>query len=394
MRFLPVLLTLCLLLAAPVPVHAEEDLPPEARLALVKAQALLDENRPGEAARVVEQYLAATAEAPPADAWLVLGIARHDAGDEAGALRAFSTGLKSHPDDPSLCLNSAVLLYQADQNKEAAPLFEKAYGLVEPKRPELLYQAGSAYYLAEDYAASARVLDRLVSATAKPEKQWIQLAVHAFLAAGNLDKAESMVLALLRQSPGDAAYWELLAKVDLDRERYAKAAAALEVCYRLRQPGARDLEQLADLYRYLGAPLRAAATLERAYGSPDAGQAARIAALYAASGRSDQAVRVLEKPGQSADTLLQKAKILFHARQFREAAQALDACLERAPGNSPVTAEARFYRGLCAWEAKEWDAARREFQRVARDKQYGRQASAALAALDDLALARQEAVGN
>ena len=368
------------------------DPPPEARQALFQAQALLDEQRPAEAARIMDQYLATTGK-PPAEAWLLLGLARYEAGkganDKSGALEAFRAGLKHFPDDPLLCRNLAVLLFEAGQYAEAAPLFEKAHGLQEKPEPELLYQAGSAWYLAGDYNASARVLDRLAATASPLEMEWIQLAVHAFLAAGNLDRAETMVLALLRDAPGDAARWELLAKIHLDRERFDKAAAALEMAYDLKSPTVRELEQLADLYVYVNAPLRAVSVLERAHGAaPDGEWAVRLAELYADSGRVDQAVGILERASVSTDALLAKGKILFRARDFRAAARALDACLERSPGN----AEAHLYRGLCAWENQDWELARREFLRVAGNKECEARASAALDALGDLEQARLDAL--
>lgn len=369
---------------------APTNLSPDARQALSRARTQLERERPAEAARTVEAYLSRTVpEKVPADAYVLLGIARHGAGDALAALDAFRTGLERDPNNPYLCENAGILLYELDRYTEAAPLLERAFDTAEKPDPEFLYQAAGAWYQVEDYTASVRVLERLKKAVPALKKPWIELAVYAFLGAGETDRARSMILQLLAEDVGDAEYWKLLARIELDRERYARAAATLEVAYRLQPPAKAELRQLADLYRYLDAPLRAAATLERA-GPPDRDEktALLLAGLYASGGEVERAVRTLKTVPASATVLLSMGRMLFRARHFQRAAEALDDCLRREPGNGA----ALLFRGLCSWEQRKWSEARAYLERAAAGKgAYRRQAASARDALRSLEAARLEA---
>ncbi|MGE4505140.1 MAG: tetratricopeptide repeat protein [Desulfovibrionaceae bacterium] len=389
-----------------IPVHAAlagpgGDVPPEARRALHEARTLLDGGRPAEAARVLEVYLAATAETPPVGIHQVLGVALGEAGQPGRALAACQAGLDRFPDDTLLTQNAAVLLHKAGDNAGAAPLFERAYALEraasaasdtkksDPARPdpELLAHAATCWLLAGRHAEAARAAQALLDVagptSGSVRTEWLRLAVHAFLGAKQLDRAETVVLKLLRVEPGEAQWWELLARVNLDRERWARAAAALEAAYALKTPEPRELEQLAGLYRYAGAPLLAAAALERIQGvDPE-----RLAALYASAARTQRAVRALDAGKPNPESLLAQGRVLLRARELPGAGEALDECLRAAPAN----AEARLLRGLCAWEARDWPRAREEFSLAARSKALASRAASALRALDDLARARMDA---
>jgi predicted Zn-dependent protease len=394
-------------LLATIPVHMAlagpgGDVPPEARRALHEARTLLDGGRPADAARVLEAYLAATAEVPPVGIHQVLGVALGEAGQPGRALAACRAGLDHFPDDSLLTRNAAVLLHEAGDNAGAAPLFERAYALdrtasassasaqSDPARPdpELLAHAATCWLLAGRHAEAARAAQALLDVagprSGSVRAEWLRLAVHAFLGAKQLDRAETVVLKLLRAEPGEAQWWELLARVNLDRERWARAAAALEAAYALKTPEPRELEQLAGLYRYAGAPLLAAAALERI---PQGADPERLAALYASAARTQRAVRALDAGKPNPESLLARGRVLLRARELPGAGEALDECLRAAPAN----AEARLLRGLCAWEARDWPRAREEFSLAARSKAQASRAASALRALDDLAQARLDA---
>jgi tetratricopeptide (TPR) repeat protein len=369
---------------------APQRLSPDARQALSRARTQLERSRPEEAARTVEAYLARTARAKvPPDAYVLLGIARHDAGDVQAALDAFRTGLERAPRNPFLCENAGTLLYEMGRYADAAPLLQRAFDASEKPDPELLYQSAAAWYQAKNYAASVAAVERLTAGAVTLKQPWTELAVYAYLGAGKVDRARAMILRLLDGDAGKAEYWKLLARIELDQEQYARAASVLEVAYRLEPPSKAELRQLAALYRYLEAPLRAAETLERAQSPvPDEKAALELARLYAAGGEEDRALQLLEPFSDSAPVLLAEGGMLFRARRFREAADALDGCLRLEPANG----EALLYRGLCAWERREWSRARDYLERAAANKgRYRAQAASATAALRSLEAARLEA---
>jgi len=386
------ILALCLLpvMTPALPAGAADapKLPPEARQALAKAQVLLDKEEFSQAATIISDYVKDTRETIQSMVYLMLGGARYKAGDRAGALEAFRTGHRAWPKDEHLAMNTAALLYELDHHAEAGRQFEKAAALQDPFDPETLYQAGSAYYSGGDLKSSARVLGDLLNRTTKPRKEWVHLAIHAFMETGRKDKALDLLMRYLNSTPEEDAYWEMLAGLHLDKNDLAEACAAFEVCCLLRKPEAAELERLASLYAYLDAPLLAAGTLTRAWGqSPGAERTRKLVALYASAGRLDKAMDLLNRHPNNHELQLIKGRLLFEARRFGPAREALEKCLARGEDS-----EARFLLALCAWEDGDWKHARGQFSRLARDKGYARRAKGYLTTLDDLDGARRAAV--
>jgi len=387
-RFLPLVLGALLgVLTVALPSGpARAAIPPLARQALHSAHLLMDENRFAEAAKLLREYLDTAQGGAHAEVYLVLGGALHQAGNKTEALAAFKTGHAAHPDNPYLCLNTGVVLYELERHAEAGGFFEKAHGLQEQPRPELLFQAGSAYYLGEDFQSAARVLTALLDRERKPRKEWVQLTIHALVEAGRPVQAEAMVLRFLNDHPDEAEYWILLARLHLDREDYARASAALEIAHSLATPSRQELERLASLYAYQDAPLLAASALMRAYGqTPTPDEAIKVAALLAAAGRTAQAVALLERHRGNTTAALEAGKALYRARQFEAAEAALRRILEG--GDNP---EARFFIALCAWEGRDWERASREFRRLAGLESHRRRAAPYLAVLEDMLAVRAE----
>ena len=380
-------LVLAVLLAA-VPAAAENRLPPLARQALHKAQVRMDAGKFADAAAILREYMAVPDEDVPPQVYLMLGSAQHRNKDARGALATFEKGMKAHPGNDLLARNGAVACYELERYADAGRLFEKAYVLKSPKDAALLFHAGSAYYGGEDFAAAARVLDRMLTESPDPHKDWVRLAIHAHLQAGLMERTEAILRRFLAANPEEAPYWELLAKLHLEREEFAKAAGALEICYRLRQPSAKELERLASLYAYADAPLMATATLRRA-GVADAAMGVRLAGLYASAGRMNEALLQLSRYGRSAEMAEKRGRMLYQARRFKEAEDELSEAL----GRDAAAAECRFLLGMCAWERRDWAAAKTNFKKISGDKAFARRVKAPLAVIEDIEAARREGGG-
>ncbi len=385
MKYIPTLaIALLFTLTFTVPCHAK--LHPQARQILYKAQMLMDKEQYLKAASIIEQYMESSYEGIAPQVFLTLGAAQHQAGNEGRAYEAFKKGLKVHPNNPHLCRNAAVASYNLKRYSEAGRLLERTYAVQKPVDPEILYQAASNYYQDKAFKDSARVLLILLDNTDKARREWIQLAVHALLEDRQSEKAKSMLLEYLDSTPDDAAYWKLLAKLYLEKEQFSKAAAALEIAFRLYAPSIQELENLASIYKFKEAPLLAAQTLIRAYGSSmNHEQALTVAALYASAGRINKAVDYMDRYSKSKSTMLKKGILLFRARNFNDSAKALIQVLDTEDAG-----EARLYIALCAWELKDWKKAKRELEKIKRGD-FKKRASGYLTMLKDIETARMEA---
>ena len=367
--------------------QATGKLPPMARQALYNAQVFSKDGQHAKAAAVIEAYVKTAEDDIHEQVYLSLGSALYQAGEKETGLEAFREGFTAYPQNAYLCMNIGIILYELERFAEAGGYLEKAHDLEKPSNPEVLYQAGTAYFLGDDFRNCARVMEGLVKRTQQPPKEWVKLALHALMESHQFVKAQRMLIKFLESNPEEAAYWRLLAKLHLDQERYLQAAAALEVSFKLEAPSSNELEQLAGLYLYPGARLMAARTLERAYGaSPTREQARKVAVLYASAARTDKAVRYLDAYTQDPALGLTRGKMLFSARRFSEAAKEFSGLLETR--SAP---EARFYLALCAVEKRNWEQARKELNSLVGLKSFTHRISGYQAALQDLELAKQEA---
>ena len=365
---------------------AQSSLPPMARQTLHKAQILIESKQYETAATTIQQYMETTKETVHEEVFLYLGGLLYQAGDKQRAAQVFREGHTAFPQNALLCKNLGVSLYELKRHAEAGLFLEKSYELAKKPDPNVLHQAGTAYYMAGKYAEAARAMVRLVDQSPQPKKDWIKLALHAMLEAGQFRKAESMLRKFLAANPEEAGYWRLLARIHMDREEYAKAAAALEVAHHMATPSTQDLERLASLYQYVDAPLMAANALTRAYGAvPNRDQSAKIAALYAASGRVEQAVKYMNQHSNDPSLGLAKGKLFFNSRRFTKAETEFTKLLsaESAP-------EARFYLALCAWERKDWKLAQEKLESLVGLPAYHSKVSGYRAALEDLESVRKE----
>ncbi len=361
-------------------------LSPEERQTLYKAQLLMHEKKFTEAETVIKNFMNSTQEVVNAKTYLMLGDTLYQSGKKKQALKVFSVGHATFPNNEFLCLNTGVALYQLGYYAEAGSHFEKTYSLQNPAKPELLFQAGSAYYQGEKFHESARVLKYLLAKNQNPQREWIRLTIHALIESKQSKQAESMLLRYLNQNPQEADYWKLLAKLNMDREKFFEAGAALEICYKLVTPSKSELESLASLYSYQEAPLLAATTLQRAYGdSPEPAQSIKIAALLASAGRIKQAIDYLDKHAGTSSVTMEKGKLLFRDRRFNEAGTVFRQILKIK--DEP---EARFFLALCAWEQKDWKQAKEELKTIAALKVFKAKASRYLVVLNDLESARIE----
>ncbi|WP_291327542.1 tetratricopeptide repeat protein [Desulfovibrio sp. UCD-KL4C] len=369
-----------------IPCHAK--LSPKTHQILYKTQLLLNDKQYAEAASILEEYINSSNEVIEDQVFLVLGGTMDKAGYKKKAYSTFIRGLEIYPKNELLCHNAAVAAYKLKRYIEAGKLLEKTYTLQKENDPETLFQAGSFYYQGEDFKSSARVLQKLILQTKSPSKKWILLAIHALLEDKQLEKTKLMLLKYLKSTPEDSAYWKLFAKLHLDNEQFSKAAAALEIAYRLKRPSLPELENLASIYRYKEAPLLAAETLVRAYGTsmkPD--QALKLATLYASAGRIGEAINCLENNSKNGSTFLKKGKLLFKARNFDKAEKALNKAL-----NTKDASEARFYIALCAWEHKDWKKAKEELDKISNIKKFKRRTAGYLDVLLSIETARLEAI--
>lgn len=351
--------------------------------ALYEAQvALSEKNDPGRATAILSRFLKRHPKEEHHLIHYTLGLAYYRLKKFGKAKGAFLQSLKIAPDHRSSCLNLAAVHYTLKEFRQAAELWERAFALSPEQEPELLYQAGAAFYEAGEFAASARVLRNLIQSAPQPKKSWLELYIHVLMELGKTEVAEKIITEFLKEHPEEEGYWRLLAQLLLDRKKYRGAVAALEVAYRLRPPKARAWKQLASIYFHLDSPLAGIRTLQRAY-EPRSGpeQSDELARWQERAGRTDLALVEIDraiKAQPTARRYLVKGRLLYEHGRYEDARQSL----VRAVELDPKLFTAHLLLGYAALELGLKKTAREAFGHAAGSDKLNARAKAALAALD------------
>ena len=368
----------------PAPVcRAAPRMAPADQQAIHSAQNALENGDRSGARRILSDHLKKRSGTVHPLVYHVLGNAFYLDGRVRDAYDAFRKGLDIAPDSRDLCLNLARAAFDLKRYREAGNLLERAYGLEKPADPDLLYEAGAAFYKAGAYGKARDVLRRLVRSRKSPETAWIELLLHTLLELKAFSDAETLLTDYLNRHPADPAYWELLAQLRLQRGDPAGAAAALEVAYAAAPPDADGWRELAGLYLSVELPGAALRCLEKAYGAhPGPKACKKMADLARSAHLPDRAVAYLDRAiAQSPNAALfrQKGEIFYSQGQWEKAVAAFRESRRLDPANGA----AAFYLGHSALRSGDMELARTAFAAAAEFSDFRGRALEALASIQE-----------
>lgn len=378
-----------LIMGVTTTIVAKEQYSRKVQRLLYNAQKAQQEEKPDEAIGLLESYLNKKPENPPVIVYSFLGSLYHQTEKLEKAHWAFTKGFALKPDDFLLCRNLAIISYQLKQIKKAAAYFEKAYELNNRQQHEILYQAATLYYFEKQYKDTIRLAKRHIESHPSVKRRWIKLIVHSYLESKNKKKAESTILAYLKRYPGDAAFWQILAGIQLEKEDYLRGAASLEIYLRLAEPKERDWVELGDIYMFLNAPLKAAFCYQKSQ-SNSVELYKKRAAAYTALHRYDMASKMysdalLLQP--DADLFQDKGRLFYDNGQYHKSIKSLSKSLELKPEQEKVY----LMLGNAALEVDDWKTAKKAFVAVSNKKYATSQAVAGLKIIETLQTAKDEA---
>lgn len=317
--------------------------------------------------------------------YYALGNAYYGSGNPGKAFEIYEKGFSVYPSSFLLCSNLAVIAYQVKQYQKAGDYFEKAYLLEKPPKPELLYQAATAYYQAKAFSSAKSVLSRLLSSKTGVQTSWFQMLIQVCIETSDWKEAERFLQDFLNRNPENTEYWKLLANVRLRGNDYRGAATALEILYELKSPAPKESEELANLYFHLNAPMKAARCLEKAYGrNPGPEACDKLFKAYAQAQRLDMALRYLDAAilqGRTSERLLEKGKLYYERGRWDQAIKALRECVQAAGSNNDF---AHLLMGYCALEKEDFTLARQSFLKASQGTKYKQKALSALEALESM----------
>ena len=188
---------------------------------------------------------------------------------------------KNHAPDPQWIAALAITLDTLDKPNKACAVMKR----VEIQSPSSLspkVQLQIAVFWLHHNQPN-RALPLLEVLVKKPSaSQGTRIAyIEALVQSGKAKRANAVLKQLLNRYPEDQRIWRLQAWSALEQEDFGKAAAALEVAFRLKPPGPREWKRLGNIYRLAGIPRKAAPAYQKAFGrDPSAADFDLLAATY------------------------------------------------------------------------------------------------------------------
>ncbi|RJX35061.1 MAG: hypothetical protein C4525_05065 [Desulfarculus sp.] len=389
-------IALALCLAAPA--AAASDCPREPSLsralhqALYQAQQQMEKKNPAQAARDLARYAAQNPREAHHQLSFLRGVLAYQAGDKKAAEAFFAQAVQLWPCFVPALRNLALLHFEQKRPAQAIDLALRAYRLVKPPRPGLLYEAA---VFAMSAGQTGRALPWLqeLAARPQPQEQWLSALLRAHMELKNYPQAQAVLERLLAAHPGQVRYWRLAASLASLQERWAPAAAALEVAYRLQPPEAQDWRQLADLYRAAGVPQQAARCYLQAWGPQvkEPQQMDTLAQVYGQGSYAQQALAWALRAARAQPTAPRWAlvgRLLLEAKRY----PAAHAAYQKAAALADPQGRHSLLAGYAAWQAERLELAQAAFAR-ALERAPARSATArdAARALKDLEAARRAA---
>ncbi|CAN2042616.1 Tetratricopeptide repeat-containing protein [Candidatus Magnetomoraceae bacterium gMMP-15] len=346
----------------------------EEQKTLYKAQKAIKNNEFKEAREIIFNYLEKQLNQPNALLYYVLGNAWYLDEHFQKAYNIYAKAYQLMPDSFSICINFAKVSYEIENYSKAAELFKKAYKLSNPVDPELLYQAGVAFYQTNDFAKARSVLKQLLDSNKKIKKSWLQLFVHICLELKQWNEAKSFLENFLNHNSMDDEYWKLLAQIQLKTKDYRSAASSLEIAYAIKTASSKELEELANMYFHLNAPLKAISTLKKAYGPhPNVQHSEKLFRACVQAQQPADAIRYLDLAIQqkaSPKFFLEKGKIYYEQGKWDKAIKALQKSIQMNPNQEL----AYLLLGYCALEKEDFILAQKALSKASKGKHYHNQA--------------------
>lgn len=203
--------------------------------------------------------------------------------------------------------------------------------------PELLVALGAAYVENRRYKDAVPLLQKALAGRAKPDVSWRRALAAALMGAGRDKEALPVLEQLLKDDPSQRDDWMRLVALHLKFGDQARAAALMELSSRLGfLENTEERLRLVNLTAQIGAPFEAASVLqtwmERKQVPVDASTAKLRAALWLNARESGLALAALGEAirlAPSAELYQQKAQLHMDREEYEQAAEALEAAIER-----------------------------------------------------------------
>ena len=378
------IVSLCL--AAPgIAIGEEPRLSQEVHEQLIAVQELI-QNEQHQQALTQLQTLAADTSISPYETALVqqtLGYAHAGLEQYDQAVRAFQQCLADGalaPDNTQIVrYNLAQMLMSAERYEEGARTLETWLANEENPRSQARVFLAQAYIELKRYARAEQNIQQAIDETTTFHEAWYQMLIVIQIEQEKFAQAAAALQQLLGQYPQKKTYWQQLSQIYSQEEKHKRAVATLAIAYKLGLLNEREALQVVQYYLHLGMPYKAANLLvdglEKKIVRDVETNRELLVTCWLHARESQRALDVLGQLADRAQTGkidLRRAEILAQLERWQEVAATVSEGLRK--GGLTNTGKAFMLLGIAEYRSGNLDESRAAFTKATSRRDAARQA--------------------
>ncbi len=266
----------------------------------------------------------------------------------------------------------ASTLDRLNRPKEASEVMEKVDLDAPALSAKIRFQV-AIFWLKHDHPKRALHLLETMAKNPHASKSCRVALIEALVRTGKPQAANATLKGLLDRYPQDEQIWRLAAWIAIEQEDYGKAAADLEVAFRLDPPKHGGWKRLGNLYRLAGVPRKAAEAYIRAFGeTPTARDLDLLASTHTEAHQMEYAIAAATQAAKLAPTAKRFSRLGRMYIKQRDFAKGM-AAFQKAAQLDDQGGINSLRLGYAAWELDQLASAKTAFQSVLRKADSGSQ---------------------
>jgi len=311
---------------------------------LAKAQQALEAEDYGKTREVLDALLAKVEKGSYDQAVVYQNLAYLYASVEsfAEAIKYFQAALALDvlPADVThnLLFNLGQLQLADEQYKPGIANIEK-WLKAEPKPSNDTYVLlASAYYQIKSYKKVITYISKAIKNDKSPSESWYQMQLAAHFELKQFKSAIKVLEVLVSQYPYKKKYWQQLSYLYFDQNKEMRAVAVSALAEKLALTDKQSVMNLANMYRYLHIPYKAAQLLEQYFEKGvikrDFDNLEKLADSWLAAREVDKAAAVLTEMtslDKTGETDLKLGRVFTSSENWQQALSPLQNSLEKLP---------------------------------------------------------------
>ena len=323
-----------------------------------------------------------------ANVYNLLAFVAYSKEDYPGALRAYENVIKQ-PDIPlAMEINTrftvAQLYFVQEQWQRGIDALLQWFKMTDTPNAGAYVLLAQGYYQVKDYDKALSNVERAINMFKEkgkiPKEQWYNLARFLYFEKGDTNKTVAVLEELLTHYP-KKQYWVQISHMYGEQKKEWQQLSAMETAY-VQDMLDKGTEMTTMAYLYLNAdvPYKAAKVMDKGLSSGAIEGKSKDWELAGNSWRQAQeikkAIPAMEQAAAKSDKgelYARLGNVYLDGDQYQKAVTALNKGLKRGGVKRPDTAQ--LVLGMAYFNLKQYDNARKAFQRAGKDERSAKYAS-------------------